>query len=259
VVEAQAQAQAQAMSAESYNEKQLADGNLTWEQITALGKLWQAIHGLAADGYIGPNTQASIQAAITPPPHVPDADWELWDGPLIRQPKNRTEVYSLFGNPGTGTVNALWKAQNIRELHGVDRLPGVPDKWYVKLHKDVEPYAREGLRRCQISSTYEIARFGGFVFRHIRHDPDRPLSYHSWGIAFDVDADLNFSRRFSKGASPKPWSPEWMAIWPRGVDEEFVNALASCGFRWGGDWDGDRDAGDHTYIDPMHFEWVGRT
>jgi len=237
------------MSAESYNQKQMDTGKLTWEMITEVTKLWQLTHGLAADGYFGPNTQQSVTAAMTPPPYAPSTEWEPWDGPLARQPKNRTQVYEMFGNPGSGTVNPAWQAANIIELHDLNKLPGVPSKWYVKLHKDIEPYAREGLRRAQISSKYEIVRFGGFVFRHVQYNSKNPLSYHSWGIAFDVDADRNYAKTFAAGTKPVPWSPEWMKIWPSGVDQAFVHALASCGFTWGGSWS--------TFVDPMHFEWTG--
>jgi hypothetical protein len=236
------------MSAETYNQKQLDSGALTIEMVTELGRYWQQGHGLAVDGYIGPNTQSSIAAALAPPPPPPPI-WLPWDGPLAVQPKNRTEVYSMFGNPGTSAPNALWVAQNIVELHGASRLPGVPEVFYVKLHKDVEPYAREGLYRALSSSPYRIDRFGGYVFRHQQYNNDLPLSFHSWGIACDVDSDRNYSRTFELGQKPTPWSAAWMAIWPKGVDELFVNAMKSCGWSWGGDW--------KTYVDPMHFEWVG--
>jgi len=237
------------MSAEVYNKKQLDAGTITTQMVTALGRLWQEEHGLEVDGYIGPQTQASILSAIAPSELTPGTTWTPWDGPLARQPKNRAEVYEIFGNPGVGHVDSRWQRENIVELHGRNRLPGVPEKWYVKLHKDVEPYAREGLRRAEISSAYQIQRFGGFVFRHIRHNSANPLSMHAFGIAFDVDPGINYAKQFKRGAAPTPWGEEWFKLWPDGVDEAFVEALESCGWTWGGRW--------QTYVDPMHFEFTG--
>jgi hypothetical protein len=243
------EASGQVSGAESYNEKKLADGTLTWEMITELGRFWQQGHGLEVDGFIGAQTAATIVPVVTPPVFSPGRLWEPWDGPLSKQPRSRSEIYEMFGNPGTTAPSASWERANLVELHGSTRLPGVSEKWYVKLHKLVEPYAREGLRRAQISSQYTIERFGGYVFRHTRHDPAQPLSYHSWGIAFDVDPGRNYAKPYARGKAPKPWSPEWMALWPDGVDKAFVEALASCGWTWGGAWD---------FCDPMHWEWAGR-
>jgi hypothetical protein len=239
------------MSTESYNAKQLADGNLTWEMITELGRHWQRTHPpLTIDGYIGPGTQASLDIALHPEPEEVPEKWPPFDGPLEAQPKNRTEVYQLFGDPGAGQVDPSWEKVSIVELHGERAFPGVPSNWYFKINTLVEPYAREAFRRASLSSPYVIKRAASFVFRHIRYDDAEPLSYPSWGIAIDIDSDNNFAKWFKLGQCPVPWSPEWMEIWPRGVDKAFVDAMASCGFRWGGYW--------KTYCDPMHFEWLGK-
>jgi hypothetical protein len=184
-------------------------------------------------------------------------EWKPFDGPLDRLPRNRREIYAMFGNPGVGSPDKAWVKTNIIEVRD---LPGVPRRWYVKLHRLAEPYWREGLRRAHIAAPeYEITRFGGYVFRHIRHDPSRPLSYHSWGIAGDQNPGTNQVEYFTaKRPAPEAWSPEYMKDWPRGVPKAFVEAMASVGFAWGSDWDEDGRTDDHTFLDPMHFELVRR-
>jgi len=233
--------------ANAYNAKQIESGDFTPDMITTLVAAWQSSHGLAADGMCGKATQASITTLIDDRTEAPPPKWPPFDGPLDKQPQNRTEVYRIFGDPGTGAVDGAWEKSNIITVRD---LPGVPSKWYYQCHKLVEPYLREGLRRAKLASPeYAIERAAGFVFRHQRHDPSRPLSYHSWGIAIDIDADRNFSKTFNAGTEPKPWSPEWMKIWPRGLPQAFVEAMESVGFKWGGRW--------KQFVDPMHLEWLG--
>jgi hypothetical protein len=76
-----------------------------------------------------------------------------------------------------------------------------------------------------------------------------PLSYHSWGIAVDIDPDQNYAKTFSAGATPAPWSPAWKTIWPKGLPQAFVEAMESVGWSWGGRWKG--------FVDPMHMEFLG--
>lgn len=238
----------------AYNQKQFDAGNLTMEMITLMGEVWQRQHPpLKPDAFIGPATQNTLTLLLTPHPEVEGSEWEEWDGPLGSQPVTRSDVYAQFGNPGTGTADPKWERENIVELHGENHIDGIPAKWYFKIHRLVEPYLREGFRRANISSTYRVQRAGGYVFRHIRFDPKRPLSLHSFGIAFDIDADVNYARYLDPKNLPDPFSTEWMKIWPKGVDKAFVDAMASCGWSWGGAWklkDG--------FVDPMHFEWTGR-
>lgn len=234
--------------AAAFNKAQMLAGNFTDEMVVALVKAWQGGHGLVADGFCGEATQASITTAMTDATAPPPTAWPPFDGPLARVPQNRREVYEVFGNPGTESVDGAWQKANIVTTRD---LPGVPSKWYFECHKLIEPYLREGLRRAKLAAPdYQIARAASFVFRHQRHDPKRPLSYHSWGIAVDVDADRNFAKTFpSAAATPEPWSPEWNAIWPKGLPRAFVEALESVGFTWGGRW--------KVFVDGMHFEFVG--
>jgi len=237
----------------TYNKAQYDAGNLTMAMITQVGLEWQkARETLVPDAKLGPITQNTITTEMTPPPFVPGDVWTPWDGPLESQPKTKAQIYAMFGNPGTGHVDPSWYRKNIVELQGENHVEGIPAKWYFKIHRLVEPYLREGFRRACISSDYTVKRAGGFVFRHMRMDPKRALSLHSFGIAWDIDSNVNFSKYLDPKNLPEPWSPEWMKIWPNGVDKAFVDAMASCGWSWGGAWklkDG--------FVDPMHFEWTG--
>lgn len=70
---------------------------------------------------------------------------------------------------------------------------------------------------------------GLWVPRHMTWNPSRPLSSHSWGIAFDLNASNN---PYGGGVSPEN----------RALNEVFNR----YGFAWGGDWNTSKDA--------MHWE-----
>lgn len=208
---------------------------------------------------LGVRAGAATQLVTEPGPGY---IWPNWDGPEKLQPRSYAEVDAMFDVPGGHhkVEDKHWVAANIIECHGDGkhpRLPGVPAKWYFHTHWRIEPYWREALRRALISAPeYTIERFGGYVWRTIRHEANAPLSPHGRGIAGDVDPDRNRGIQFRKGKAPKLWSPEWYEVWPHGVTPPFVQAFLSCGFRWGSDWDEDSHSEDHDWQDPMHFEWV---
>ena len=241
-------------NAVAYNKAQYDAGNLTMAMLTQFGWEWQqARETLAPDAKLGPVTQGMAKTEMTPPLFVPGDVWKPWDGPLVAQPRTRAQVVEIFGNPGVGGVDQDWYRKNIIELHGSTNVKGIPERWYFKIHKLVEGYLREGFRRAGISSEYRVRRAGGWNYRSKRKDKLRSLSLHSWGIAFDLDADVNYAKYLNPNSLPKPWSPEWMKVWPNGVDKPFVDAMASCGWSWGGYWklkDG--------YVDPMHWQFTGK-
>jgi len=249
------------MTPGEFNRQQMKDGKLTDEHVAMLVKSWQEGHGLDGDGFAGVATQATLDAELYKPKILAPRVWRPWDGPEEKQPTNRREVYQMFGNPGKGEPDRKWARDNIITLHQSrgNQLPGVPGNRWVEVHKDIEPYLREALRRAVITDPdYVIERIAGYVFRHTRHDPSRPLSLHSWGIAVDINPHLSSAKYFAKDEIPEAFSNEWNRIWPKGVPKEYVAAMQSCGFAWGSDWDEDGDNQDHRYQDPMHFEWVAR-
>lgn len=168
-----------------------------------------------------------------------------FDGPIEGElPATRADVYRVFGNPGATELDRYWERRNMVTARN---LPGRWNKGSGKLycHRLAEPYLREALRRCQLLGCLDtIKSLGCFNYRHQRHDPTRPLSYHSWGIAVDVNPADNAG--WYVNDPPAPWSSAWRAHYPRGVPRELVQAFESCGWRWGGRWSG--------YCDPMHFE-----
>lgn len=177
-----------------------------------------------------------------------------FDGPLKTRPHNLKEVIALFGDPTRGGLylkvcDPVWKAANIVELHGTDAFLPVLAKSYFPIHEKIEPYAREAFKRAESAAPGYVQRPGtwGFNFRHMRHNVHMPLSYHSYGIAIDVNPDDNHATSWPPHNAP--WEAAWLAQWPKSVPRGVVEAFKSCGFAWGGDWSG--------YCDPMHFEWKG--
>jgi hypothetical protein len=267
--------QQQVNEAIAYNQKEVADGDLTDSHVIRMVEFWQQNHDLEGDGKAGGMTQKSLDDSIErewetcpPPPctgedQFVDGKWLPWDGPEESQPKSREQV-EYFGNPetqpGSNQMSKTWYRKHIIECHqsNGNRLPGIPAKWYIKVHKMVEPYLREALRRCEITSDYAINRMGSYNFRHMGNDPGRSLSMHSFGAAFDVNPPDNSGMHYSRGNSPSAYSDRYMKRWPKGVPAEFVQAFNSCGFAWGSDWNEDGRTEDHTFLDPMHFEWVAR-
>lgn len=246
--------------AAAYYNNGLSRAKIDGDRLSVLVENWQQNHGLEPDGKMGPITRQSIDDAI--PRETLPRTWTPWDGPESRQPCNRREVYEMFGNPGvSGVMDKRWFRENVIECHPKhgNQFPGVSPRAYIHVHRIVEPYAREALRRAQISRPdYDLDRVGSHNHRHIRHDTSRPLSIHAFAAALDINPHLNRGVTFRRGTAPAAWSDEWMKIWPDGVPRGVVEAFQSCGFAWGSDWDEDGDTTDHTYIDPMHFEWVAR-
>lgn len=159
-------------------------------------------------------------------------------------PHDRAGVYRVFGNPGRGTVSLAWSHANMLTARD---LPGTWNGGGNKLfcHRLAEPFIREALNTCQDDGQLGyIARLGCYNFRHQRHDPKRPLSYHAWGIALDINSGDNAPKTVPRNL--RCFSPEWLALWPRGVPYNLVSAFEHVGWKWGGRW--------RPWCDPMHFE-----
>lgn len=243
---------AQTAAAMAYNAKRGLPGH---EHYAVLIAIYQANAGLVADGKHGPATDAAFirRAGTTVPPPAPALEPFLGEITLDGYPKNYADRARVLGVPGDAKSD--WYRANVVERQGANAFDGVPHHWYVKVHRLVEPFAAEAFRRASEASSYRIERCGSFVYRKVRKRTVGRLSSHAFAIAFDIDASRNalIDEDDIGEKLPEPLTPAWRELYPLGVDEPFVRAFESCGFRWGGDY----HLHGMDYTDPMHFEWVG--
>ena len=116
------------------------------------------------------------------------------------------------------------------------------------MHRLVAPYFVEAMRRAKVVTPgYSVTRIGCFNPRHMRHDKSRPLSDHTWAIAFDVNSSTNRAF-YRKPTDPLPFEEGWEEF--SSMPEAFVLAWESVGFTWGGRWGNGKRGG---FCDPMHY------
>lgn len=158
-----------------------------------------------------------------------------------------SKLKQMFGsftytNTGGGRIRiaSAWTDANLTDcvLADANRGRDVRTQCHVKAKEPLERAFREVAERdlSRLIRTYD----GLWVPRHMVWNNSRPLSRHSWGVAFDLNAQWN---AYGNGISPEN----------RALNEIF-NAY---GFAWGGDWRA-------AIRDAMHWEladpdaWAGR-
>lgn len=130
-------------------------------------------------------------------------------------------VKSLFGEfaarpgdlPGTIEIDPDWVASHVETT-------SMPLLGRVMCNRGIVPQLRIAMRRLDARGLgWTMASYQGcFVPRYIGWSDANMLSYHSWGIAFDVNLPQNV-----RGETPQQ-------------DPEMVRVLAHRGFTWGGSW-----------------------
>lgn len=156
----------------------------------------------------------------------------------------------LYGEPD-GNPHGAWARAHIVYCGGSGRaerpaMPGVPGRLWFAVHRRAEPKMRAAFAAAQAACPeYVIKSAGCWVYRHQQHNPNKPLSNHSWGAAVDVDASLNQLVR----PALVPYTAAWEEHYPHGLPQAWVDGFLSVGgIGWGGHWRG--------LVDPMHFEIV---
>ena len=194
--------------------------------------------------------------------------------PLDRIPTSRAEIYTIYGRAPKEEKN-LEYPKAILKVH-----EGLPGKWNnnkprLYMEKSAGEHFREGLKRAQemeerISALLKaehavisyLTSVGSYSHRHIRHNPENDLSFHSWAIAFDQNAGWNrgvsyspsWQKRVKKGGQfvwedckpfeaqrgpvhrVLPYSKQFFEMYPKALPYELVMAFKSVHFCWGGDW-----------------------
>jgi D-alanyl-D-alanine carboxypeptidase len=130
-------------------------------------------------------------------------------------------VKSLFGEfaarpgarPGTIDIDPAWVDAHIETDH-------LPVLGRASCNRAVVPQLRAAMRRVRAAGlAHTISSYEGcYVPRYIGWSDDNLLSYHAWGIAFDVNAGSNL-----RGETPQQ-------------DPRMVRILGRWGFAWGGTW-----------------------
>lgn len=117
-----------------------------------------------------------------------------------------------------------WVAANI--VHA-----DVPILGEVTCHRLMVPQMASALAEIEregLASLIDTSDYGGcYVPRFISRDPERALSMHAFGLAFDVNVQTNLFGTEGR------------------LDPRIVEIFQRWGFEWGGGWDPP---------DPMHFE-----
>ncbi len=179
----------------------------------------------------------------------PDHGLELppFDGGIVI-PANRKQAYDLFGDPNHYCESVVERYYivpcDLKDLW----LHADPAQTVIKCHRLAVPYVREAMRRCQAAGVLdEIVRLESYRRRRVGGARNGPWSYHSLGVAVDINPEAN--PRKSHLRAIKPFSRRWRRNWPNGLSERLVTCWESVGWRWGGRF--------VHYRNPMHFQLVG--
>jgi hypothetical protein len=185
-------------------------------------------------------------AVSQPPPGAPQAlPVPIVTTERLRVLPNESEVRRHFGDfnyqdigGGEIKIRGNWPAANIVTIT-VDELKHVVRDGRIECHKAVAPSLKEAFGEVgRRNLTDRIVKWDGcWVPRHMSWRLDRPLSRHSWAIAFDINAQWN-----AYGEDPK-------AKGEFGSVAELVPIFESFGFAWGGFFRPD------SARDGMHFEF----
>ena len=119
----------------------------------------------------------------------------------------------------------------------------------VRVHKSLAKDVQEVFKATQ-DAGFKIYEVGGYCYRYMNNDSvPKKLSYHSYGIAVDINVNENYSRKGSKVYAGSFWNPS-KSEYSIPKNGALVKAFKAKGWKWGGNWSG-------NYQDYMHFSFTG--
>ena len=199
----------------------------------------QSEAGLEVDGLAGPKTITHIESElglIKQDRKVRGGRRKIVRPDLMPVParKNIEAVYGSFSfetHPtmkGAIIIEKSWVKRNIKQC----LLPEFGQR--TPMHHLIIEEFKEAYTEAVKNSGYLPEKMWSWVPRRINWsaDPDKPLSCHSWGVAFDIDWHL------------QPYGSKTGPIYDH---PRFVAAFESRGWVWGGRW---------RTPDPHHFQRV---
>jgi hypothetical protein len=176
---------------------------------------------------------------------------------INKVPRGYAEIERVYGKfdwqdienaPGAAiSIDPAWIRSHVATII----MKPLPRPLY--LHRLCEARFRRGLEAGlgaleAVGSEYEIKSLVSFVPRHKYHKKDRPLSLHSWAIAWDINPKTNRYGTIERVPPKLANSPIGSSVWSTyyNVPQELVDAMKNAGWFWGGDLGG--------RLDPMHFQ-----
>lgn len=156
-------------------------------------------------------------------------------------PHGYDEVEAVYGKfsyrdtpeveKGSIAIDAQWALRNIVTLPLVEVHPSLAHlSRALRIHIHLKDEIKLAMAAAVAAApNYVIDSMVSFVPRHKLHNPSKPLSLHSWGIAVDINPSRNAYGR------------------PGDLPLAFVEAFEARGWNWGGRW-----AAPHQ--DWMHFQ-----
>lgn len=217
-------------------------------------KIFQAAHGLKADGVVGPATLGvALKAGFNPLESENDTDrsgpnWPPAPAGMSQLSyAQRLEVFGQFkfrpapsrGNPEAIKILDDWASKNIKKIT-VPQLQGVtgaPKNGTIFFHRKASDQLLAMFQKWEDENLSDriLGWAGSWVPRYIRGSRS-VLSNHAWATAFDINVPWNYM-----GAMPA-------LVGKRGCVRELVQIANEHGFYWGGHF--------KRRPDGMHFEIV---